>query len=117
MAQRVRIVTRRNFLPRSKPDSAGTTPKVHRKASMSSYQVLSLRSLQRALELSDGPAQLAADLRLSASNLKLMLDGVSPIPAEIFLKVVDLLYPSAERRSRPRLIEPAIREPVATGHR
>ena len=96
------------FLPRSNPDSAGPTPKViHQIGVMHSYQDLSLRSLQRALELSDGPAQLAADLRLTVFDLKSMLERRSNVPSELFLKVVDLLYPCAERRARVRIAEQA----------
>ena len=57
---------------------------------MPCHQALSLRSLARALELSDGPEQLAAELELSTPHLKLMLGG-SHVPEETFLRVVDLL--------------------------
>jgi len=58
-------------------------------------QALCLRSLSRALELSDGPRQLAEQLQLSAADLKLMLEGVSDVPEEIFLRAVDLLLDRA----------------------
>ena len=58
---------------------------------MLSHQSLSLRTLVRALEFSDGPEQLAAQLLLSESDLKSMLDSVSPVPEEIFLQAVDFL--------------------------
>jgi len=70
---------------------------------MSSYEVLSLRSLQRALEISDGVAQLAAELRLAPCDLKSMLKGDSRVPPDIFLKVVDVLYPTTERRAQVRV--------------
>lgn len=67
---------------------------------MSSHQSLSLRSLRRALDLLGGPEELAAELQLSASDLKRKLDGLSHIPEVVFFRVVDLLLdmaPLAER--------------------
>ena len=88
---------------------------------MSSPAALSLRSLVRALALSEGPEQLAAELQLSPSHLKLMLEGVSDVPEETFLRVVDLLIDRSvaalgQRKSEAKALANALAN-LPTGRR
>ena len=59
---------------------------------MSSDQILRLRALVRAAELSKGKEQLAARLGITPVTLRLMLEGRFAIPQELFLKTVDLCF-------------------------
>jgi len=75
-------------------------------ANLLSRQPLSQRALARALELSDGSEHLAAELLLSVSDLQSMLDGVSPVPEEIFFQAVDLLIDRGLTGRRIAIVRP-----------
>ena len=57
---------------------------------MLSDQLLRVRALTRAAELSSGEEQLAARLGITPVTVRLMLQGRFPISYELFLKTTDL---------------------------
>ena len=57
------------------------------------------RALQRALELSGGAEPLARHLGVAPSAVRFWLNASSPLPGDIFLKIVDLVL---EHQGAPR---------------
>ena len=58
------------------------------------------RALQRALELAGGAEPLARQLGVAPSAVRFWLNASSPLPGDIFLKVVDLVL-DHQAASRP----------------
>lgn len=67
------------------------------------------RALQRALEISGGIDPLAAYLKVPATAVRFWANGSSPLPGDMFLKIVDLLLD----RSMMELQPPLPRKPAA----
>jgi hypothetical protein len=49
------------------------------------------RALQRALELTGGVEPLAAYLKVPVSAVRFWVNGSSPLPGDVFLRIVDLV--------------------------
>ena len=49
------------------------------------------RTLKRAAQVVGGPEQLALSLKVTPSHLALWLKGMADVPADVFLKAVDLI--------------------------
>ena len=49
------------------------------------------RALQRAIEIAGGADALARQLQVPPNAVRFWLNGSSPLPDDIFLKLVDLL--------------------------
>jgi hypothetical protein len=69
------------------------------------------RALQRAVELAGGVEPLSIHLHVPATAIRFWLNASSPLPDDIFLKIVDLLLdrslselypPSPARPSQPK---------------
>ena len=66
------------------------------------------RAILRAIEISGDVEALAAHLRVPSTAVRLWANGTSPLPGDLFLRIVDLLLD----RSLMELHPPA---PRATG--
>jgi hypothetical protein len=49
------------------------------------------RALQRALELTGGVEPLAAYLKVPVNAVRFWVNGSSPLPGDVFLRIVDLV--------------------------
>lgn len=67
------------------------------------------RALQRAIDLAGGTEPLATYLKVSPTAVKFWLNASSPLPDDMFLKIVDLLVerslmelkPAASKSAQP----------------
>lgn len=56
-----------------------------------------IRALEQASVLKGGDEALAGDLGVSVATVREWMRGLKPVPSEIFLKAVDVLYSEASR--------------------
>lgn len=60
------------------------------------------RALQRAIDLAGGMEPLARRLKVPPATLKFWLNVASPLPDDMFLKIVDLLLDRSTMELQPR---------------
>lgn len=59
------------------------------------------RALQRAIEQAGGVEPLARDLQVPVSAVRFWMSSSSPLPDDVFLKLVDLLLARDGERDAP----------------
>ncbi len=59
------------------------------------------RALQRAIEQAGGVEALARDLQVPVSAVRFWMSASSPLPDDVFLKLVDLLLARDGERDAP----------------
>ena len=59
------------------------------------------RALQRAIEQARGVEPLARDLQVPVSAVRFWMSSSSPLPDDVFLKLVDLLLARDGERDAP----------------
>jgi len=59
------------------------------------------RALQRAVEMTGGADALARQLQVPSTAVRFWLSGSSPLPDDIFLKLVDLLLARDAQEKAP----------------
>jgi hypothetical protein len=59
------------------------------------------RALQRAIEQAGGVEPLARDLQVPVSAVRFWMSASSPLPDDVFLKLVDLLLARDGERDAP----------------
>ena len=65
------------------------------------------RALQRAIDLAGGTEPLARYLKVSPTAVKFWLNASSPLPDDMFLKIVDLLVERSLMELKPAASESA----------
>jgi hypothetical protein len=59
------------------------------------------RALQRAIDLAGGVDPLAKQLNVPSTAVRFWLNGSSPLPGDVFLKIVDLILDRSLTELRP----------------
>ncbi|HEX6266643.1 MAG TPA: YdaS family helix-turn-helix protein [Burkholderiales bacterium] len=59
------------------------------------------RALQRAIDLAGGVDPLAKQLNVPSTAVRFWLNGSSPLPGDVFLKIVDLMLDHSMTELRP----------------